>query len=100
LAAALEREPEATPERVQELTWQIRAASRQAVGYYDLTFSPAKSVSVFHDALMATGRTHDAKLVVAAHEAVAAAMSYVEREAGWSRVGYHGRTRDGRSVVE
>lgn len=101
LAAALEAEPDATPERRSELEWRITAGQRKAVGYFDLTFSPAKSVSVYYAALRAAGRFEDAEKVWAAHrEGVTAAVAYMEREAGYSRRGYHGRTKDGRSVGE
>lgn len=101
LAAALAAEPDATPERRKELEWQVRTSQRKAVGYYDLTFSPAKSVSVYYAALRASGRTADAEKVWSAHrQAVSAAIGYLEREAGYSRSGYHGRTKDGRSVGE
>ncbi|HEX6514909.1 MAG TPA: MobF family relaxase [Nocardioidaceae bacterium] len=101
LAAALAAEPDATPERRKELEWQVRTSQRKAVGYYDLTFSPAKSVSVYYAALRAAGRTADADKVWSAHRtAVATAIGYLEREAGYSRSGYHGRTKDGRSVGE
>lgn len=99
LAAALAAEPNASPERTAELTRQINSTQKKAVGYYDLTFSPAKSVSVYYAALMVAGRTDDAEKVWEAHRAaVTAALAYLEREAGYSRSGYHGRTRDGRSV--
>jgi hypothetical protein len=77
----------------------VRADRRKAVGYYDLTFSPVKSVSVYWAALTAAGRHDEADLVVAAHrEAIAEAMARAEREVAWTRVGYHGRTASGRSV--
>lgn len=99
LAAALAAEPGATPERRAELAREITSTQRKAVGYYDLTFSPAKSVSVYYAALMVAGRVGDAEKVWEAHRAaVTAALTYLEREAGYSRAGYHGRTKDGRSV--
>jgi conjugative relaxase-like TrwC/TraI family protein len=101
LARALEAEPEATPERRAEIAWRVRSSQRRAVGYYDLTFSPAKSVSVLYAALAVGGRREDADLVWAAHRAgVEAAMGYLQQEAGYSRAGYHGRAKDGRSVGE
>lgn len=98
-AAALAAEPDATEDRQAEIRAKVRASERKAVAYYDLTFSPAKSVSVYWASLLAAGRTAEAENVVAAHNAgVAAAMAYVEREAAYVRSGYHGKTASGRSV--
>jgi conjugative relaxase-like TrwC/TraI family protein len=64
-----------------------RAGQRQAVTGFDLTFSPPKSVSVLWAAAPPAGRD----TIWRAHrEGVAAAMTFVEREAAWSRVGYNG----------
>lgn len=99
VAAALAAEPDADAERQAAIRNQVRAEQRKAVSFYDLTFSPAKSVSVYWAALMAEGRTEEAAAVVAAHQAgIAAAMAYVERESGYVRAGYHGKTASGRSV--
>jgi conjugative relaxase-like TrwC/TraI family protein len=99
LAELLELEPNASPERVAELTWQVNSTHRQAVGYFDLTFSPVKSVSLYYAGLLQMGRVDDAMKVWEAHRAaVDAAFSYFQREAGYSRAGYHGRTQSGRSV--
>ncbi|GAA4737377.1 MobF family relaxase [Actinomycetospora chibensis] len=98
---ALAAEPDATPERRTEIEWRVRGSQRKAVGYYDLTFSPAKSVSVLYAALSVAGRREEAEQVGAAHRAgVDAAMKYLQEEAGYSRAGYHGRAKDGRSVGE
>ncbi|MGH3979873.1 MAG: MobF family relaxase, partial [Pseudonocardiaceae bacterium] len=99
LEAALAAEPNASPERVAELTWQVTNSQQRAIGYFDLTFSPAKSVSLYYAGLLAEGRPEDAAKVWAAHrEGVAAAFGHLEGEAGYSRAGYHGRTSSGRSV--
>ena len=69
------------------------------MAYYDLTFSPVKSVSVYWTALLEAGRDAEAANVVAAHRAgVAAAMAYVEEQAAYVRSGYHGKTASGQSV--
>ncbi len=92
-------EPDAGEERRQEIAHQVRGDRRKAVGYYDLTFSPVKSVSVYWAALMSQARYNEAELVVRAHrEAIAEAMAWAEGEVAWTRVGYHGRTASGRSV--
>ena len=80
---------------------ELAAASdgRRAVAYYDLTFSPAKSVSVYYAALLAAGDVEGAAAVAAAHDrAVEVAMAYAEEHVAYTRTGYHGRTQDGRSV--
>ena len=101
LERALAAEPHATPERRAEIAWQMRGKQRRAVGYYDLTFSPAKSVSVLYAALSVADRRAEAEQVWTAHRAgVDAAMQFLEEEAGYSRAGYHGRAKDGRSVGE
>jgi conjugative relaxase-like TrwC/TraI family protein len=92
-------EPDAGEERRAEIATQVRGDRRKAVGYYDLTFSPVKSVSVYWAALTSQGRHAEAELVMRAHrEAIAEAMEWAEGEVGWTRVGYHGRTAGGRSV--
>ncbi|MDN5934138.1 MAG: relaxase domain-containing protein, partial [Pseudonocardia sp.] len=97
--AALVAEPDATEERQEQIRNQVRADTRKAVAYYDLTFSPVKSVSVYWATLVAAGRMAEAANVVEAHRvAVAEAMAYVEREAGFVRSGFHGKTASGRSV--
>jgi hypothetical protein len=91
--AALAREPDAGEERRREIENGVRADGRKAVGYYDVTFSPVKSVSVLWAALLSEGCEAEAALVVAAHrDAVAEAMAWAEREVAYTRVGYHGRT--------
>ncbi len=99
IAAALAAEPDASEGRVAELTARAQADDRKAVAYYDLTFSPVKSVSVYHAAMLAAGRPDEAAKVLEAHRtAIGAAMEYVEKEAAYTRTGYHGKTVDGRSV--
>ena len=69
------------------------------MAYYDLTFSPVKSGSVYWAGLLETGRDAEAANVVAAHRAaVAAAMAYVEEQVAYVRSGYHGKTASGQSV--
>lgn len=99
IALALAREPDATEERRAEIANEVRAETRKAVAYYDLTFSPVKSVSVYWAALLEAGQHAQAQAVVDAHHAgIRAAMEYVEREAAYVRSGYHGRTSSGLSV--
>jgi conjugative relaxase-like TrwC/TraI family protein len=99
IQAALARESDADEERTREIENEVRADGRKAVGYYDLTFSPVKSVSVLWAALLSEGRQAEAAEVIEAHrEAVAEAMAWAEREVAYTRVGYHGQTSQGTSV--
>ena len=69
------------------------------MAYYDFTFAPPKSVSVYYAALLAAGEFEAAAQVARAHDrAVEPAMAYAEEHIGYTRTGYHGRTTDGRSV--
>jgi hypothetical protein len=49
------------------------------VAYYDFTFSPVKSVSVYYAALLAAGLTVEAEMVVAAHRDASRGRSTVAR---------------------
>jgi conjugative relaxase-like TrwC/TraI family protein len=90
---------DASEERIWEITNRIGADGRKAVAYYDLTFSAPKSVSVYYAGLLAAGRSQDAERLLDVHRAaVDKAMGYVQTQAAYTRTGYHGRTRDGRSV--
>jgi conjugative relaxase-like TrwC/TraI family protein len=96
---ASDAEPDAAPERRQEIANQVRADRRKAVGYYDLTFAPVKSVSVYWAALTSQSKHAEAEMVVRAHrQAISEAMSWAEGEVAWTRMGYHGRTASGRPV--
>lgn len=96
---AVAREPDATPERLREIKQECLGGQRKSVAYYDMTFSPVKSVSVYYAALHSQGRAEDAQKVLAAHErAINKAMAYAEKHAAYTRTGYHGKALDGRSV--
>ena len=60
VARALAAEPDATEERRAEIRNEVYAQTRKAVAYYDLTFSPVKSVSVYWTALLEAGRDAEA----------------------------------------
>ncbi|MCF7547312.1 MobF family relaxase [Pseudonocardia sp. WMMC193] len=99
IRVALAKEPDAGEERRREIEAVAAGSGRKAVAYYDLTFSPQKSVSILHAALRSEGRAEDAAAVVDVHRAaLAEAMEFVEREAGYTRSGYHGKTAAGESV--
>src|SRR5215207_8392467 len=98
LAAKLDAEPNATPERRKELEFEAAKSHRKAVHYFDLTFSPPKSWSVLHAAYERAGRHDDAaKLWESWLAGVGAGLQYIQREAGYSRAGYHGTTAAGRT---
>jgi len=105
LAALLAAEPDATPERREQLAIQARKDQRQAVMFFDFTFSVDKSTSVLHASLQAAAAraeragdgdaaaeyARQAKIVEDAIMAgSAAAIEYLQDEAGYSRAGYHG----------
>src|SRR5690606_12376228 len=114
LARKLEQEPDATPERVEQLRAQAQKEARQAVSFLDLTFSPPKSVTVLHTSLraqeLAAQRAGDAEAAElwgrrahlverAIWAGNNAGMAYWAKHAGFSRAGYHGRRDpDGASV--
>jgi hypothetical protein len=79
LKQAIEREPLPTPERLRELELAAKTDGRKAVAYYDFTFSPVKSVSVYYAALLAAGLTVEAEMVVAAHRDASRGRSTVAR---------------------
>jgi TrwC relaxase len=77
--AALAAEPDATPERRRELELAAATDGRKAVAYYDFTFAPPKSVSVYYAALLAAGEVEAAAQVARAHDrAVEAAREDAE----------------------
>jgi conjugative relaxase-like TrwC/TraI family protein len=132
-AAALAKEPGATAERREELRVRAGASVKNNVAFYDLTFSPQKSITVLHTAfeaqeVQALGAVEAARGALAGarqagdrtavhrfagavrtarREAVQwgqrrqaiedaiwagnnAALSYLQDNAGYTRVGHHG----------
>jgi conjugative relaxase-like TrwC/TraI family protein len=102
---ALEREPDAGPERRAELQAEAERASTQPVAFFDMTFSPSKSVTVLSVAFERAandarggGRAEEAEAWAAMNKAVEAAViagarasiDYLEDAAGYARVGKHG----------
>src|SRR5215469_8209162 len=115
-AAMLAAEPEATAERRAQLLIEAKAQVRTADLYWDATFSVSKSVSLFHASALANAAAaaeRDELAAVAAWEEVAdgiwdaimegnaAALDYLQHEAGQTRAGYHpgGRWEDAREWV-
>jgi len=106
-------EPEATPERRAELMIEAKAQVRTPVHYFDATFSVSKSITLLHASALANtakaaeqNDTKAAEYWQQAADAVwaaiqagnAAALDYLQREAGYTRSGYHGRQLDGVSI--
>ncbi|WP_051366897.1 MobF family relaxase [Hamadaea tsunoensis] len=119
LAEALAREPDAEPERVEELKRASERRARTPVAFLDLTFGVPKSFSILHTALRAQEvRTQEDRahadgrartpgdwtrkielLERAIWAGNTAALEYLQDHAGFSRAGYHGaRTPTGGSV--
>jgi hypothetical protein len=103
--AAIEREPEASPERRAELRTVAGKAARHNVAFFDLTFSVQKSVTLLHTAFEA----EEVKARNAGDEVAAAAwgeyrravedaiwagndamLEFIAEKAGYSRIGHHG----------
>ncbi|MFL0028507.1 MobF family relaxase [Streptomyces sp. NBUL23] len=99
--ARLAQEPNAEPERIAEIRREERDKGQSAPAmYFDATFSAQKSVSVYHTALEAAGRLDDAAKVKAAHhEGIRAATEYLQQEAGYGRIGYHGQAKGDRPTT-
>jgi TrwC relaxase/AAA domain len=106
-------EPEATAERRAELLTEARSQVRTSVQYFDATFSVSKSVTLLHASALVNaaqaadeGDTEAAAYWGQAADAVwaaiqagnTAALDYLQREAGYTRSGYHGRQVDGVST--
>jgi conjugative relaxase-like TrwC/TraI family protein len=100
-----EREAGAGPERRAELRAQAERSARQAVSFYDVTFSAPKSVSVVGVAFERMANDARAAGDLAAAEAWGAltktvedavlagsraAVDYLQDVAGYSRIGHHG----------
>ena len=102
----LAAEPDATPERRDELIMQAMKEHRAAVYFFDATFSVPKSVSLLHASLQVraeqagqAGRAAEAEQWKARAQTVwdaimagnQAMLDYLQREAGYSRAGYHSK---------
>ncbi|HEY2223750.1 MobF family relaxase [Actinomycetospora sp.] len=91
-------EPDASPERLREMEREAATSGQRAVAYYDLTFSPVKSISLMYAAYMAAGLHEEAAAVRAAHDdAVAIALGYAEEHVAYTRFGL---TEMGREYVQ
>ena len=106
VAGLLAAEPEATQERRDQIIMQALKDQRAAVYFFDATFSVPKSVSLLHASLQVraqqareAGRADEAgewagraqvvwDAVMAGNQAM---LEYLQREAGYSRAGYHGQ---------
>jgi TrwC relaxase len=106
IARRLAAEPEATPERRDRLIMQALKEQRAAVYFFDATFSVPKSVSLLHASFQVraqlardAGLDEEAEQWAALAETVwdgimagnQAMLDYLQREAGYSRAGYHSK---------
>lgn len=100
VADALKAEPEATRERRDQIEWSATKRARTTHAWYDVTFSPVKSVSVYYTALLAAGDERGAEAVRAAHfDAIRIAVEAAESDLAYVRTGRHeGKGPGGRSV--
>lgn len=100
VADALKAEPEATRERRDQIEWSATKRARTTHAWYDVTFSPVKSVSVYYTALLAAGDERGAEAVRSAHfDAIRIAVEAAESDLAYVRTGRHeGKGPGGRSV--
>src|SRR5712691_8389553 len=106
IAGLLAAEPEATRERRDQIIMQALKDQRAAVYFFDATFSVPKSVSLLHASLQVraqqareAGQAGEAGEWAARAQVVwdaimagnRAMLEYLQREAGYSRAGYHGK---------
>ncbi|MCE0763371.1 relaxase domain-containing protein [Pseudonocardia kujensis] len=104
-AAALAREPKASPERRAELRVEAGKSARRNVAFLDVTFSVQKSVTLLHTAFNAEevkARTAGDEITAEAwsryRQAVEdaiwagnnAGLAYLSDKAGYTRLGHHG----------
>ncbi|WP_435246457.1 MobF family relaxase [Streptomyces sp. NRRL F-5630] len=117
LAAAQARTPGGvlSPEQVKAIEISTRKESPSAKLYYDLTFSAPKSWSVAHAALQVkAAEARDAGELATAERfnrqadqlwdawktGVQAGLEHMQDEAGYTRKGHHGASKDGRTSGE
>lgn len=104
---------ELTPERVKAIELDTRKHSPSATLYYDLTFSAPKSWSVYHASLQVkaaqcreAGDLDGAEQYAAKADrvwdawkvGVKAGLEHMQDEAGYTRLGHHGKKVEGRST--
>jgi len=97
-------EPHASEARRAELRTLARARARHAVPFWDITVSVSKSITLFHGGLLARAEqarqagnaaeaSHYDRQAARVWEAImqgnAAALEYLQDEAGLTRTGYH-----------
>lgn len=102
-----------TPERVKAIELDTRKHSPSATLYYDLTFSAPKSWSVYHASLQVkaaqcreAGDLEGAEQFAAKADrvwdawkvGVKAGLEHMQDEAGYTRLGHHGKKIEGRST--
>jgi len=103
-------EPEATAERRAQLMIEAKSQVRTPVQYFDVTFSVSKSITLLHASAMANAARAVAEgdlegagyweqaagdIWACIQAGNRAALEYLQREAGYTRSGYHGRQAGG-----
>ena len=111
--ALLAAEPHATAERRRELRIEAVRRARQSPLFFDLTLSLSKSISIFHASLGENARLarqaggHDGDKYWSGlvdevddmiWQAAHAGFEYLQREAGYTRTGSHGKRVHGRET--
>ena len=109
-AGLIALEQSATAERRSELMVEAKNQVRLPVQYFDVTFSVSKSITLLHASALANAAQAEARNDETAagywRQAAAdvwasieagnkAALDYLQREAGYTRSGYHGRQVNG-----
>src|SRR5919202_3030141 len=80
-----------TPEEADALVFRAQKAQRENVALYDATYSPDKSISVFHLAAERVGDHYRAKVFEdSSMVGTEALVSVMESELAYSRTGHHG----------
>ena len=106
-------EPGATAERRAQLMIEAKSQVRAPVQYFDATFSVSKSITLLHASAMANAARAaaegDAEVAGYWEQAASdvwaciqagnrAGLEYLQREAGYTRSGYHGRLASGQGA--
>ncbi|WP_125649601.1 MobF family relaxase [Nonomuraea sp. WAC 01424] len=94
-------DPEQEPEKVKKIEQEeAKRTAPKSRYFYDLTFTPSKSSSIFYAALLGAGREDEAELMRRCHkEAVEEALRYLQDEAGYARAGTHKKAKDDRPSI-
>jgi AAA domain/TrwC relaxase len=113
LAELMAAEPHATEQRIVQLEKIAAAQTRQSAVYTDVTVGFSKSISIFHGSIRENARQAreagdedaaawwdegEARFADILHKANLAGLEHMQRWAGVTRTGYHGRNVNGEQV--